>query len=97
MIRSFRDAGTEGIFNGSKTKRARRVCPEPVWNVARRKLDLLDSAGTLRDLRVPPGNQLEALKEDRAGQHGIRVNDQYRICFVWTELGPADVQIVDYH
>ena len=97
MIRSFRDTGTEDIFNGAKTKRARRVCPKTVWNIARRKLELVDSAGRLRDLRAPPGNQLEALKEDRAGQHSIRVNDQYRVCFVWTELGPADVEIVDYH
>ena len=97
MIRSFCDAGTEDIFNGAETKRARRVCPAPVWNVARRKLELLDSARTLLDLRVPPANQLEALKKDRAGQHSIRVNDQYRVCFVWTELGPVEVEIVDYH
>jgi proteic killer suppression protein len=97
VIRSFRDAGTEDIFNGFKTKRARGVCPEPAWKIARRKLELLDSAGTLRDLRAQPGNQLEALKEDRAGQHSIRVNDQYRVCFVWTDLGPAEVEIVDYH
>ncbi len=96
MIRSFRDAGTEYIFNGSETKRARRICPAPVWNVARRKLELLDSLA-LRDLRVPPANQMEALKKNRAGQHSIRVNDQYRVCFVWTDLGPADVEIVDYH
>ncbi len=97
MIRSFRDAGTEDIFNGSETKRARRICPAPVWNVARRKLELLDSARTLRDLRVPPANQMEALETDRTGQHSIRVNDQYHICFVWTELGAAEVEIVDYH
>ena len=97
VIRSFGDAGTEDIFNGRKTKRARRSCPGSVWKVARRKLELLDSASTLGDLRVPPGNQLEALKEDRLGQHSIRVNDQYRVCFVWTETGPAEVEIVDYH
>lgn len=97
MIRSFRDAGTEDIFNGTETKRARRSCPESVWKVARRKLELLDSAGTLGDLRVPRGNQLEALKEDRLGQHSIRVNDQYRVCFIWTETGPAEVEIIDYH
>jgi Plasmid maintenance system killer protein len=68
-----------------------------VWNVARRKLELLDSARALNDLRAPPVNRLEALKRGRAGQHSIRVNDQYRICFVWTEDGPADVEIVDYH
>lgn len=97
MIRSFRDAGTEDIFNGADTKRSRKACPPVLWKVARRKLELLDSAGTLNDLRVPAANQLEALKKDRAGQHSIRVNDQYRVCFVWTELGPDAVEIVDYH
>ena len=97
MIHSFRDGGTEDIFNGSETKRARQVCPATVRKAARRKLELLDSASILRDLRAPPGNQLEALKKDRAGQHSIRVNDQYRVCFVWTEVGPANVEIVDYH
>jgi proteic killer suppression protein len=97
VIHSFRDTGTEDVFNGSHTRRARRVCPEPVWNVARRKLELLDSAGTLGDLRTLPGNKLEALKEDRVGQYSIRVNDQYRVCFAWTEQGPANVEIVDYH
>ena len=79
------------------TKRARRVCPANLWSVARRKLELLDSAGALADLRIPPANRLEALKEDRGGQHSIRANDQYRIGFVWTELGPGQVEIVDYH
>lgn len=97
MIRSFRGAGTEDIFNGADTKRARKACPTPVWNVARRKLELLDSARVLNDLRAPPANRLEALRKERAGQHSIRVNDQYRICFVWTEDGPAHVEIVDYH
>jgi proteic killer suppression protein len=97
MIRSFRDAGTEDIFNGADTKRARKACPPALWKVARRKLELLDSAGTLNDLRVPPANRLEALKEDRAGQHAIRINDQYRVCFVWTEQGPGAVEIADYH
>ena len=97
MIRSFRDAGTEDIFNGADTKQARKACPPVLWKVARRKLELLDSARNLNDLRVPRANQLEALKKDRAGQHAIRVNAQYRVCFVWTELGPAEVEIVDYH
>jgi len=65
--------------------------------VARRKLELLDSAGALVDLRVPPANRLEALKGDRIGQHSIRINDQYRICFAWTENGPDHVKVVDYH
>ncbi|RMI20442.1 MAG: plasmid maintenance system killer protein, partial [Calditrichaeota bacterium] len=68
-----------------------------LWKVAVRKLDLLDAAETLDDLRVPPGNRLEALKGDRAGQYSIRINQQYRICFVWRENSAEDVEIVDYH
>ena len=97
MIRSFRDAGTEDIFDRADTKRARKACPPVLWKVARRKLEWLDSAASLEDLRVLPGNRLEALKKDRRGEHRIRVNDQYRVCFIWTEAGPTDVGIVDYH
>ena len=97
MIRSFRDSGTDDIFNGADTKRARRTCPSSIWHVARRKLELLDSARTLDDLRVPAANRLEALKKERSGQHAIRVNAQYRVCFVWSEQGPTDVEVVDYH
>ena len=97
MIRSFRDGATEDIFNRADTKRARKVCPSVLWNIARRKLEWLDSAGSLEDLRVPPGNRLEALKKDRRGQHSIRINDQYRVCFTWAEAGPTDVEITDYH
>ncbi len=68
-----------------------------IESVARRKLRQLEIAGRLDDLRVPPGNRLEALKDDRIGQHSIRVNDQFRLCFRWTPAGPADVEIVDYH
>lgn len=97
MIQSFGDAGTEDIYQGRNTKRARATCPKEVWSVARRKLDYLDSAGALEDLRVLPGNRLEALSGARDGQHAIRVNRQYRVCFRWTPDGPADVEIVDYH
>lgn len=97
MIRSFSEAGTEDIFNGQNTKAARRTCPQNIWNVAARKLEQLDSAEVLSDLWVPPGNRLEALAGDREGQHSIRINDQYRICFVWTDAGPEMVEIVDYH
>jgi proteic killer suppression protein len=97
MIRSFRDSGSEDVFNARDSKRARRSCPAILWAVARRKLELLDSAGALVDLRVPPANRLEALKGDRRGQHSIRVNEQYRICFVWTETGAEALEIVDYH
>lgn len=97
MIRVFRDAGTEDVFNGVDSRRARRTCPSAVWAVARRKLDQLDATVSLGALRVPPGNQLEALKKDRRGQHSIRINGQFRICFVWTPTGPDAVEIVDYH
>lgn len=97
MIEGFKDAETEAIFNGQSTKDALRRCPYELWSVARRKLDMLDAASSLNDLRIPPNNRLEALTGDRKGQHSIRINQQYRICFLWTELGPADVEIVDYH
>lgn len=97
MIVSFKDRGTEDVFNGLNTKAARKTCPESLWKVASRKLDQLDSVTTLAELRIPPGNRLEALFGDRRGQHSIRINDQYRICFVWSDPGPDDVEIVDYH
>ncbi len=97
MIRSFRNAATEDVFNGRVTKAARRVCPTALRRIALRKLEFLDSAGLLDDLRVPPGNRLERLTGDRRGQWSIRINDRYRICFVWTELDPELVEIVDYH
>ena len=97
MIQSFGNQGTEDIFNGLNTKEARKVCPEILWKVAARKLDLLDSAEEINDLRVPPGNQLERLSGNRKGQYSIRVNDQYRICFLWTSMGADQVEIVDYH
>jgi len=97
MIVSFRDKGTEDIFNGEKTKAARKTCPEFLWRVAARKLEQLDSVIALNELRVPPGSRLEALARDRKGQHSIRINDQYRICFVWGSSGPDQVEIVDYH
>lgn len=85
------------MFNGRSTAAARRVCPVFLWRVARRKLDQLDSTPRLDDLRVPPGNRLEALSGHRRGQFSIRINDQYRICFEWTADGPRNVEIVDYH
>jgi proteic killer suppression protein len=97
MIKSFKDTGTEDIFNGENTKSARKICPSAIWKVASRKLDQLDSVTALQELRIPPNNKLEALSGDRKGQHSIRINDQYRICFVWTNLGPDQVEIVDYH
>ena len=97
MIRSFRNTGTEDIFNGANTRAARQTCPESLWKVAFRKLDQLDSVASMADLRVPPGNQLEPLTGDRKEQFSIRINRQYRICFFWTEFGPDQVEIVDYH
>lgn len=97
MIRSFYDQGTEDIFNRRRTKAARRACPEVLGRVAQRKLDLLNAAVSLDSLRIPPGNHLEALSKDRQGQHSIRINDQYRICFIWTDKGPERVEITDYH
>ena len=97
MIRSFKNKGTEDIFNGLNSRAARSVCPELLWGIAIRKLDLLDSAEELSDLRIPPGNKLERLLGIRIGQHSIRINAQYRICFIWTISGPDQVEIVDYH
>jgi proteic killer suppression protein len=93
MIRSFRDRDSEKLFN---RKRSRAV-PGSLRRSALRKLLMLDAAENLEDLRVPPGNRLEKLKGDRSGQHSIRINDQYRICFVWGRGGADDVEIVDYH
>jgi proteic killer suppression protein len=97
MIISFKNQGTEDIFNGNATKSARRLCPGNIWKIAIRKLDQLDSVLSLDELRIPPGNRLESLSGDRRGQYSIRINDQYRICFKWTETGPFDVEIADYH
>ena len=97
MIAAFKDTATEDIFNGKNTKVARKTCPASLWKIARRKLDQLDSVTALNELRIPPGNQLEALSGDRRGQHSIRINDQYRICFTWKNETPDEVEIVDYH
>ena len=97
MIHSFKDKGTEDIFNGSNTKDARKVCPQTLWKVTSRKLDQLDSVNTLDELRIPPGNNLESLSGNRKDQWSIRINDQYRICFKWKEETPHEVEITDYH
>ena len=92
MIVSFKSAETEALASGRRVKRFERIAA-----VARRKLRQLQISTRLADLRVPPGNRLEALKGDRHGQHSIRVNDQYPVCFRWTLAGAEDVEIVDYH
>lgn len=97
MIVSFRRDVTADIFDGRDTSGARHACPRQLWSVARRKLDLLDSAAALSDVAAAPGNRLEPLRGERDGQHSIRINSQYRICFVWTERGPDEVEITDYH
>ena len=96
-ILSFADVGTEDVFEGNDCRAARRACPNNIWTVARRKLDVLNAATQLSDLKFPPGNRLEALKGNRSGQHSIRVNEQYRICFRWTDQGAEDVELADYH
>ena len=93
MIMDFADREAERIWSGRKS----RKLPADMQSVALRKLRLLNQARALSDLRIPPGNRLEALKGDRSGQFSIRINDQWRICFIWTEGGPAHVEIVDYH
>ncbi|RWX49103.1 proteic killer suppression protein [Candidatus Electrothrix marina] len=92
MIKSFKCEQTEQLAKGHRVKRFVNIA-----NVARRKLRQLEIAGRLDDLRIPPGNHLEALKGNRAGQHSIRINDQWRLCFCWTDAGAEDVEIVDYH
>ncbi len=97
MIQSFRDDASEDLFHGRNTKGARKAFPETLWRVLARKLDAPDSAERLEDLRLPPGNRLEQLSGKRTGQYSIRANDQYRVCFTWTDSGPEGVEVTDYH
>ncbi len=96
-IASFADKGTEDIFDGSNTKDARATLPRSLWNVARRKLAMMEQALTLEDLRMPPANRLEALAGDLEGYHSIRVNQRYRVVFRWADGVAHEVLIVDYH
>jgi proteic killer suppression protein len=96
VIRSFGDRATEHVFYGEDTKAARRI-PRTLWPLVRRKLDLLHGSSSLKDLTVPPGNRLEALRGDQAGRHSIRVNDRYRITFRFTADGAWEVRCEDYH
>ena len=93
MIKSFQGKETAKIWEGQRSRRL----PDAVQQVARRKLRMLNNAQTLNDLRIPPANRLERLKGDRSGQYSIRINDQWRICFVWRQSHAFDVEIVDYH
>lgn len=92
MIQSFKCKDTQALYEGKSPRRFKAFL-----SVAERKLSQLDAAQTLDFMKAPPGNHLEALKADRKGQHSVRINDQWRICFVWTDTGPIDVEIVDYH
>lgn len=92
MIQSFKDADTRRLYEAGSCKRW-----SSIQAVALRKLDQIEAAIQLANLRVPPGNRLEALKGDRLGQHSIRINDQYRICFIWKDDGAHEVEIADYH
>lgn len=96
-IKSFSNKGTEDIFDRNNTKDARQTCPQQIWQVAQRKLDQLNAVVSLGSLKIPPGNLLEPLKGDRDGQHSIRINDQFRVCFVWADDGAENVEITDYH
>ena len=93
MIRSFNDRESELVWNGVRS----RKLPSDIQAIALRKLRLINQAIVLNDLKIPPGNRLELLKGNRSGQHSIRINDQWRICFIWNEGGPERVEIVDYH
>ncbi len=97
MIKQFRNKGTEDIFNGRNSKEARKCYPRSLWKIATRKLDQLDSVTTIEELRIPPGNMLESSKGDRKEEYSIRINEKYRICFKWSETGPDQVEIIDYH
>ena len=97
MIVTFKDEGTEDVFDGRNTMKARKACPQDLWRIARRKLDQINQAAVQNDLRVRLGNRLEELRGNREGQHSIRINDQYIVCFAWTEHGAEEVEIVDYH
>ena len=97
MIGSFRDRGSEDVFDGRDSRAARKVCPRSIWPVARRKLDQINRVREPHELAVPPGNRLERLKGDRAGQYSIRINEQYRICFWWEDSYAYEVEITDYH
>jgi len=96
MILEFGDQPTEDVFHGENTKAARRI-PPITWKVACRKLDMLNAAHELHDLMVPPGNRLEALHGNLAGFHSMRINDQFRLIFIWADGNAKDVRITDYH
>ncbi len=97
MIRSFKDKGTQDVYDGLESPTAGKCCPKALWPIAQRKLDQVNRAVDLQDLAVPPGNMLEKLKRDRKGQMSIRINQRYRICFRWANGAAYEIEIVDYH
>jgi toxin HigB-1 len=97
MIASFADVGTRDVYDGADTKAARKTLSKELWSVARRKLDMLDAAHTLDDLKVPPNNKLKKLKKDLAGKYSIRINDQWRVIFAFAGGTASEVLIKDYH
>jgi toxin HigB-1 len=97
MIQSFKNQGTEDIFDGVASRVARKCCPQSIWPVAQRKLDQINRVEDVQDLKIPPGNRLERLKGNRETQYSIRINQQYRICFQWEEGHAYEVEITDYH
>ena len=97
MIKSFKNTGTEDIFDGVASKAARKCCPQSIWPVARRKLDQINRVQEVTELKIPPGNRLELLKGNRENQYSIRINQQYRVCFIWEEGQAYELEITDYH
>jgi len=97
VIASFADDATRDIFNGVDSRRARAACPPALWPVARRKLDQLNRVRDLRELAVPPGSRLERLGGTRQGQHSIRINERFRVCFRWEDGHAEEVEVTDYH
>ena len=97
MIKSFKNAGTEDVFDGAASKAARKCCPQSIWPVARRKLDQINRVQEITELQIPPENRLEQLKGDRENQYRIRINQQYRICLIWEEDQAYEIEITDYH
>ena len=97
MIRSFKNNGTKDIYNGIASKAARKCCPQLIWSVSQRKLDQINRVQDIIELLIPPGNRLEQLKGDRDNQFSIRINQQYRVCFIWEEGQAYEVEITDYH
>ncbi len=97
MIKSFKNVETEHVFDGTASKAARKCCPQSIWSIARRKLDQVNRVQEITELQIPPGNRLEQLKGNRKYQYSIRINQQYRICFIWEEGQAYEVEITDYH